>query len=152
MRFVLYLASLSAFVFAVRSLLGMLTWYVLYLFGMTLAGPFTPITSIALHTTGYLPYAFPVMRLFIWFKLRKISTPKTFQGIPFRVACIAAAIVAAVVVGYVFVATVFGSAGLSGIPLAMILMVCGFFIVISMPFVEIRDWLAFFRETRQVTD
>ena len=149
MRLFLYLASLLAGVYAIRFMLSLLIMNVLFSLNIPLSGPHTPLQLALLYFAGYLPFVFPAIRAFIWFKLKRIAAPESFRGLPYGIVCVAAAFVALVVIGYAILAIAFSGSGLSGVPLGMALMLCGVVLAVSMPFVEIRDWLALFRARRR---
>ena len=148
MRLFLYLASLIAGVYAIRFLLYLLVFRAFSSFWIP-AGTLTPLRIAVSYTVAYLPFAFLGMRAFIWFKQGRIAAPGAFRGLPYVVAAVAAALVVLMIAGYVVTAIAAPSAGTSGVPLAFLLMLCGAFLALSMPVVEIKDWLEFFRERRR---
>jgi hypothetical protein len=147
MRLLIYIASLVATVFALQFVFRMLLFAAL-----ARLGPIAWLPSIfsgaLIYGAIYLPYSLLCIRAFIWFKKKRISAPASFRGFPYVVACTAAALVAVTVLGYVVLVFAGSGQGLSGVPLGMLLMLCGVVLALAMPFVEVRDWLSFLRERR----
>jgi len=84
-RLFLYLASLLAGVYAIRFMLSLLIMNVLFSLNIPLSGPHTPLQLALLYFAGYLPFVFPAIRAFIWFKLKRIAAPESFRGLPYGI-------------------------------------------------------------------
>lgn len=95
-----------------------------------------------------LPYLLPLMLLvgrgYLWFKRKRIAVPASFGWFSYAVSCIAAGAVVLTSAGYA-VLMLMGEGGLSGIPLGLVLMLCGLALSLTMPVVELRDWRAYRR-------
>lgn len=143
MRLVLYVVTVLAGVYALRLMAHFAAWLPFQ------AGRLPIQASYAIfYAMSYTPFALLLARGFIWYQRRRIAPPASFSGIPFVLVCLMALLLLAAVGIYVAYG-IAGTMGVSGVPLAFLLMGLGIVTVPLVLFVEVRDWLAF-RDERRV--
>lgn len=151
MRIVLYVLSLLA---GMLSLQWVLVGLLFGAFRDAVGKPAPPLLAGLFAALLALAYAIPVGMLiargYIWFRRKRIAVPASFGWFSFSVACLAAAAVVLTLAGYAALMLLSeGRTGMSGIPLGMVLILCGLALAFVMPVVEIRDWRVYRRGVAQ---